>query len=114
LIESGRLTEKQPKVWIGRNVKIPRNAELIGPLAIGDDVEIGEDAVVVGPTVIGPRSRISPGVVVRRGFVPPETEVGSGPRGLANVIQSNNHSAVALLPPRMALERPSRLGKVIE
>src|SRR5258706_13015858 len=114
LIESGNLTEKQPKVWIGRGVKIPRSAELIGPIAIGDEVEIGEDAVVVGPTVIGPRSRISPGVVVRRGFVPPETEVGSGSIGLANVIQSSNHSAVALLPPRMALERPIRLEKVIE
>ncbi|HEV8379720.1 MAG TPA: sugar transferase [Tepidisphaeraceae bacterium] len=114
LIESGNLTEKQPKVWIGRGVKIPRNAELIGPLAIGDEVEIGEDAVVVGPTVIGPRSRISPGVVVRRGFVPPETEVGSGSIGLANVIQSSNHSTVALIPPRMALERPIRLAKVIE
>jgi lipopolysaccharide/colanic/teichoic acid biosynthesis glycosyltransferase len=114
LIESGKLTEKQPKVWVGRGVKIPRNAELIGPLAIGDDVEIGEDAVVVGPTVIGPRSRISPGVVVRRGFVPPDTEVGSGSIGLANVIQSSNHSTVALMPPRMAFERPIRLEKVIE
>jgi lipopolysaccharide/colanic/teichoic acid biosynthesis glycosyltransferase len=95
-------------------VKIPRSAELIGPLAIGDEVEIGEDAVVVGPTVIGPRSRISPGVVVRRGFVPPETEVGSGSIGLANVIQSTNHSSVALMPPRIALERPIRLEKVIE
>jgi len=114
LIESGKLTEKQPKVWIGRNVKIPRSAELIGPLAIGDDVEIGEDAVVVGPTVIGPKSRISPGVVVRRGFVPPETQVGSGSIGLANVIQSTNHLSVALMPPRMALERPIRLEKVIE
>jgi lipopolysaccharide/colanic/teichoic acid biosynthesis glycosyltransferase len=114
LVESGNLTEKQPKVWLGRGVKVPRSAELIGPLAIGDDVEIGEDAVVVGPTVIGPRSRISPGVVVRRGFVPPDTEVGSGSIGLANVIQSNNHSAVALMPPRMALERPIRLAKVIE
>src|SRR5258706_3459559 len=114
LIDSGKLTEKQPKVWVGRNVKIPRNAELIGPLAIGDEVEIGEDAVVVGPTVIGPRSRISPGVVVRRGFVPPDTQVGSGSIGLANVIQSTNHSSVALMPPRMALERPIRLEKVIE
>ena len=114
LIESGNLTEKQPKVWVGRGVKVPRNAELIGPLAIGDEVEIGEDAVVVGPTVIGPKSRISPGVVVRRGFVPPETQVGSGSIGLANVIQSTNHSSVALLPPRMALERPIRLAKVIE
>jgi len=113
LVESGRLSEKQPKVWIGRGVKVPRSAELIGPLAIGDDVEIGEDAVVVGPTVIGPRSRISPGVVVRRGFVPPETEVGSGSIGLANVIQSSHHSAVALMPPQ-ALERPIRLAKVIE
>jgi lipopolysaccharide/colanic/teichoic acid biosynthesis glycosyltransferase/carbonic anhydrase/acetyltransferase-like protein (isoleucine patch superfamily) len=114
LIESGNLTERQPKVWVGRGVKVPRNAELIGPLAIGDEVEIGEDAVVVGPTVIGPRSRISPGVVVRRGFVPPDTEVGSGSIGLANVIQSANHSTVALMPPRMALERPIRLAKVIE
>jgi lipopolysaccharide/colanic/teichoic acid biosynthesis glycosyltransferase/NDP-sugar pyrophosphorylase family protein len=114
LIESGGLTEKQPKVWVGRGVKVPRSAELIGPLAIGDEVEIGEDAVVVGPTVIGPRSRISPGVVVRRGFVPPDTEVGSGSIGLANVIQSSNHSAAALMPPRMALERPIRLAKVIE
>jgi lipopolysaccharide/colanic/teichoic acid biosynthesis glycosyltransferase len=114
LVESGNLAEKQPKVWIGRNVKVPRSAELIGPLAIGDEVEIGEDAVVVGPTVIGPRSRISPGVVVRRGFVPPETQVGSGSIGLANVIQSANHSAVALMPPRMTMERPIRLAKVIE
>jgi len=57
----------EPPVWIGRDVKIGKNARLQGPLVIGDEAEIGEGACLKH-AVVFPGTEVPDGSILIGGI----------------------------------------------
>ncbi len=45
--------ETQNRVWLGENVEIADDVQIVPPVVIGNNVRIGRRASIIGPTVIG-------------------------------------------------------------
>ncbi|MEW6359990.1 MAG: putative sugar nucleotidyl transferase [Planctomycetota bacterium] len=68
------LTEGQPGVFVGKNVKIHPTAVFDaheGPILLHDNVSVGPFALIVGPVIVGPNSKI-----IERATIKEQVQIG--------------------------------------
>jgi mannose-1-phosphate guanylyltransferase len=72
--------EREPGIWIGRNVRLGNGVLLLPPVLAGDDVTIGDGAVVGPYSVIGKGCKIGKGANILHSIVWSDCRLPDGVR----------------------------------
>lgn len=84
-----RARQNDPQVWIGHNVVLPPNCEIMPPVYIGNDCRIGQD-VTLGPgTIIEHRCIIDRNAAITGSMLCAESYFGEGLEATAVIIDKN-------------------------